>query len=40
MPRYNGFGKGDELVRINLKIPKELTDRQRQLIKELSKEFH
>ncbi|RMF31669.1 MAG: molecular chaperone DnaJ [Candidatus Nitrosothermus koennekii] len=40
LPRYNGFGRGDELVRINLKMPRELTEKQKELLKELDKEFN
>ncbi len=40
LPRHNGFGRGDELIRINLKVPRELTEKQRELLKELSREFH
>ena len=33
------FGKGDQLVHVNVLIPKKLTRRQRELVKELGKEF-
>jgi len=33
------FGRGDQLVHINVRIPKKLTRRQRELIEELGKEF-
>ncbi|MGH9909166.1 MAG: DnaJ C-terminal domain-containing protein, partial [Nitrososphaerales archaeon] len=39
LPKYNGHGKGDELVRINVKVPMKLNDRQKTLLKELDKEF-
>lgn len=35
----NGRGKGDELVRIIVNVPKNLTARQRELIRELDAEF-
>ena len=34
-----GFGKGDQLVRIIVDIPKKLTDKQSELIKQLAMEF-
>ncbi|MFQ6054093.1 MAG: DnaJ C-terminal domain-containing protein, partial [Candidatus Bathyarchaeia archaeon] len=33
------FGRGDQLVHINVVVPKRLTKRQRRLIEELAKEF-
>jgi len=39
LPKYNGYGRGDQLVRINIDIPSSLTERQKYLIKELDKEF-
>src|SRR5919108_4233699 len=39
LPRYGGYGKGDLLTRINLKIPTKLNERQKLLLKELDKEF-
>jgi molecular chaperone DnaJ len=39
LPKHNGYGRGDELVRINAKIPTKLTDRQKSLLKELNEEF-
>lgn len=35
----NGIGKGDQLVRIIVDVPKKLTDKQRELIKQLALEF-
>jgi molecular chaperone DnaJ len=35
----NRYGKGDQLVHISVKIPEKLNRRQRELIKELGKEF-
>jgi molecular chaperone DnaJ len=37
--KANGYGKGDELVYLNLIVPATLTERQKSLIEELSKEF-
>ena len=37
--KSNGYGKGDELVYLNIVIPSTLTDRQRQLMEELAQEF-
>ncbi|MEM3383696.1 MAG: molecular chaperone DnaJ [Nitrososphaerales archaeon] len=39
MPRVRGFGRGDELVRVIVRIPTNLTDRQRKLLLELAKEL-
>jgi molecular chaperone DnaJ len=39
LPHYGSYGKGDQLVRINVRIPTKLNDRQRLLLKELDKEF-
>ncbi len=39
LPHYGNYGKGDQLVRINVKIPTKLNDRQKLLLKELDKEF-
>jgi len=38
MPRLNGFGRGDELVRIIVQTPTKLTPNQRKLLEELGKE--
>ena len=37
--KANGYGKGDELVYLNLVVPATLTERQKSLIEELSMEF-
>ncbi len=37
--RHNGYGRGDELVYLNLVVPTKLTEKQRGLIEDLSKEF-
>jgi molecular chaperone DnaJ len=39
MPRLRGFGRGDELVRVIVKTPTNLTDRQRRILLELAKEL-
>jgi len=39
LPRYGGFGKGDEVVRLNIKVPTQLNDTQRALLRQLDKEF-
>ena len=39
LPQYGNYRKGDQLVRINVKIPTKLNDRQKLLLKELDKEF-
>ena len=40
LPRYGGAGRGDLHVRINVKVPTTLTDRQKVLLKELDKELN
>jgi len=37
MPHLKGRGTGDELVRVNVEIPRRLTERQRELIEEFEK---
>lgn len=39
LPRYGATGRGDILVKLNVKVPGKLTDRQKSLLKELEKEF-
>jgi molecular chaperone DnaJ len=39
LPRYGGYGRGDELVRINVKVPIKITDAQKALLKELDREL-
>ena len=39
LPRYGSPGRGDLHVRINVKVPTNLTDRQKALLKELHKEL-
>lgn len=38
IPHFQGSGRGDEYVRIVVKIPKNLTEKQKRLIEELKKE--
>jgi molecular chaperone DnaJ len=40
LPRYGSAGRGDIHVRINIKVPTKLTDKQKALIKELDKELN
>ena len=37
MPHLNGFGRGDQFVKIIVEIPKELNRKQKKLLKEFSK---
>ena len=39
MPRMGGYGRGDLRVRVNVDIPKNLTQRQRVLMEDLAKEL-
>ena len=39
LPRYGSYSKGDELVRINVKIPEKLNDIQKSLLKELDRQL-
>ncbi|MBR5497559.1 MAG: molecular chaperone DnaJ, partial [Clostridia bacterium] len=39
IPNVNGRGRGDQLVRIFVEVPKKLTQRQKELIKELNDEL-
>lgn len=39
IPNVNGRGRGDQLVKIVVDIPKKLTERQKELIKELNNEL-
>ena len=39
MPRVEGYGRGDQLVRVKVRIPGKLTPKQKQLVQELAKEF-
>jgi DnaJ-class molecular chaperone len=37
-PHMKGGGKGDQFVKISVQVPKNLTDRQLQLLKKLAEE--
>ncbi|MHB8109232.1 MAG: molecular chaperone DnaJ [Syntrophorhabdaceae bacterium] len=37
--KSNGYGRGDQLVYLNIVIPSDLTDRQKTLVEELASEF-
>ena len=39
LPRYGSSGRGDQLVRINVRVPGKLSDRQKSLLKELDREL-
>jgi len=39
LPRYGRSGRGDQLVRINVKVPGKLSDRQKSLLRELDREL-
>ncbi|MCJ7422705.1 molecular chaperone DnaJ [Candidatus Bathyarchaeota archaeon] len=39
MPRLRGYGKGDLLIRVNMAVPENLTNRQKSLLEELAKEL-
>jgi molecular chaperone DnaJ len=38
MPRLNGYGRGNQLVRLKLVVPTQLTQRQKEILQELAKE--
>jgi molecular chaperone DnaJ len=40
LPRLRGFGRGNELVRVNVVIPTKLTSKQRELLLELAEEMN
>ena len=39
MPKMGGYGRGDLRVRVNVSVPKTLTQHQKALLEELSKEL-
>lgn len=40
VPKTNGYGRGDQFVHLHVSVPTDLSDRQRQLLEELSKELN
>ncbi len=40
LPRYGRFGRGNQYVQVEVKLPDKINDRQRSLLKELSKELN
>src|SRR6185503_787519 len=40
LPRYGRSGRGDQLVKINVRVPGKLNDRQKSLLKELDRELN
>jgi curved DNA-binding protein len=38
VPHFQGTGKGDEYVKVIVRVPKRVSDKSRKLIEELSKE--
>ena len=39
VPKTNGYGRGDQFVHLHITVPKTMTERQKELHAELSKEF-
>lgn len=39
LPRYGAYGKGDMVVKLNVRVPTKLSDRQKSLLKELGRAF-
>jgi DnaJ-class molecular chaperone len=39
LPHYGSYSKGDEMVRINVKVPVQLNDTQKSLLKELDRQL-
>jgi molecular chaperone DnaJ len=39
MPRLNGYGRGNQLVRLKIVVPTQLTKRQKEILEELAKEM-
>ena len=39
IPVLNGRGKGDQMIRINIDVPKNLTSHQKELIRQFQEEF-
>ncbi len=39
LPHYGNYSKGDQLVRVNIKVPTSLNEVQKSLLKELDKQL-
>jgi len=39
LPRRDGWGKGDEIIRVTISVPKKLSSRAKELLRELKKEL-
>jgi molecular chaperone DnaJ len=39
LPRYGSYGKGDQLVRVNVKVPTTLSEAEKSLLKQLDKQL-
>ncbi|MGD0229312.1 MAG: molecular chaperone DnaJ [Syntrophorhabdales bacterium] len=39
VPKANGYGRGDQFVHLHIAVPKTVTERQRELLEQLSEEF-
>ncbi|OPY61988.1 MAG: Chaperone protein DnaJ [Syntrophorhabdaceae bacterium PtaU1.Bin034] len=39
VPKTNGYGRGDQYVHLHIAVPKTVTDKQRDLLEELAREF-
>jgi len=39
MPRLNGYGRGNQLVRLKIVVPTQLTQKQKEILEELAKEM-
>jgi molecular chaperone DnaJ len=39
LPRYGKFGRGSQYVKVEVKLPEKINDKQKNLLKDLSKEF-
>jgi molecular chaperone DnaJ len=39
VPKTNGYGRGDQFVHLHVTVPKSVTEKQKSLLEELSKEF-
>jgi molecular chaperone DnaJ len=37
LPRYGSYGKGDQMVRVNVKVPTTLSEAEKSLLKQLDK---